>query len=1254
MVSFFVIGENEAYNMKRENQSGIKTPLIVLIVILTVVVSLNIILIRKTESERIKADGQMRLSSIAGRVENSLYQSECLLDSLGMKIEQMIIEEGEADRLLMDFFSKETIVDIGEKSDGRCFNCYAAYNGKLYINGFVPDADFVLEERSWYIEAKKRMGAVNVTDPYIDASTGQMCYTISKLLPDGKTVVGLDFNLVDIQQFIEEMSSNNAGTSMIVNGKGMIIGHSDASFVGDQYSSEDMYKELINKVYMLYGDSFEYHDEGSTYSVFSEKTTYDWYLIVCVKRGFGNDEISGLSLYIIVFMILLAIALVVFFIHNYESKSAAEKALSVKEEFLKNMSSELKQPLDRIINTSQMMTETNEEHEQQTTGLEIHESAKELEQMLNNLLYMSVMKSEEKGEAKEQKKNKAISHRRQILLITVVLIITSAFAIVLNTLTQIDWGDTKMQKETGVYYYQVQEWIDNNRAVLDVIADSIAAQPGFANDYDKAVDYLDAIVSKYDNISVAYLCNPEWEHTVLMNNRWEPESNWHVEERQWYIDTVISDNNFSIAAPYLDEQTGLYCTTLSKIVYDAKGNMIGILGIDYYLDKLIGILGASYTDTGYAFLTDIDGNILNHPYEEYQMKPGYSVNAADLCYRSVFYENSITFIDDFDGKRKVCLAMGEETSGFTVIVVKNFEDIYGNAIVSDILYLAVFALCIIIITVIMRNLTLWQERVNSELKAAAEDAISAGKAKNNFLANMSHEIRTPINAVLGMNEMILRESQDNQILEYASNIQSAGRTLLALINEILDFSKIESGKMEIIPVEYDVSRLISDLVNMVKSRADKKGLVLITEIDGSIPSTLYGDDVRLRQIITNILTNAVKYTPKGNIRLKMHLLDISDGVAKLEVSVSDTGMGIKEEDISKLFTSFQRLDQEKNRNIEGTGLGITIVQKLLNMMDSELHVASVYGVGSTFSFVISQKIINMAPLGDYEKKYIANEQKRMAAEVVKTAPEARVLIVDDNDTNLLVAKSLLKRTLVKVETAGSGKECIEKLKNQLFDIVFLDHMMPEMDGIETLREIRDKELAVGTTFVALTANAVSGAKQIYMEAGFDDYLSKPINGTELENCLFQYLDRSLVEKEEKQERTISLDQDNPLSELGTTLDIHKGVANCGDSKETFVAAVFEFCDNSRCNDLELDYSIKDMRGYMINLKKTGEEAEFLGLTELEEKVRLMQEAVQKGDEIYMNSYHRELIGIYRTIVMNMENAVNQYFEKGFYEEGGNV
>ncbi|MBQ9948588.1 MAG: response regulator [Oscillospiraceae bacterium] len=1211
-----------------------KLSLILLICVLGIIILLNTLLIRRTESERVNAEGQVRLSGIAGRIDNSMYRSECLMDSVAMQIEQILSAGGDTEENLSGYFSDETIAGINESSDGSCFSAYAAYKGKLYINDFIPDETFVLDERSWYIGAKKKMGAAHVTEPYIDASTGEMCYSISKLLPDGETVVGLDFSLNEIQKYIEEMNQDGIGTSLIVNGNGMIVGHSQAELVGSNYKEHPFYNELVNKVFMLYGDSFEYSSEGVKYNIFSEVTNYDWYLVVCVQSniltaGFSIDSIS-----IIAFMVVFAVAIIVFFIRTCLSKAAAERALDVKDEFLKSMSYELKRPLAKIMNQAENLnsSDTNSTN----TGSEISESAKELSQMLDNIISMSAINNFSNTKEEKSTSKKIVNHRRQIILITVILLAASVFAVIFNTNTQVMWGNTKMQKETELYHYQVQEWVSGNKAVLDVIADSIAAQDDFAADYDRSVTYLDNIVSKYDDISVAYLCNPEWEHTVLMNNRWEPDDNWHVEERQWYVDTLISDNNFNISAPYLDEQTGLYCTTLSKIVYDQKGNFIGILGIDYYLDKLIGILGESYTDTGYAFLTDIDGNILNHPYSEYQMTSVSSKNAADLSYRAVLTGDESVIIEDYDGQRRVCLAKTESVSGFKVIVTRNFGEIYGNCISSDVIYIFVFALCIIIINVIMRRLTLWQAKVNRELKEAADNAISAGKAKNNFLANMSHEIRTPINAVLGMNEMIMRESTEKPIVEYAANIQSAGRSLLALINEILDFSKIESGKMEIVNVEYDVSSLINDIVNMIKARADKKKLKFITEIDESIPAVLYGDDVRIKQVITNILTNAVKYTPAGNVRFRMKVLSVRGDSVKLEVSVSDTGIGIREEDLGKLFTSFQRLDQEKNRNIEGTGLGITIVQRLLNMMNSELNVSSVYGVGSTFSFVIEQKVVNADPMGNYERRFAASIVSNDKT-TDKTASNARILVVDDNEMNLLVAKSLLKRTLASVDTAASGKECIEKLKDNIYDIVFLDHMMPEMDGIQTLEKIKEEQLAENTAFIALTANAIHGAKQTYLNAGFDDYLSKPFTGFDIEKCLFSHLNKSLTENVDSNSDNNS---DADASDIGSAFDLDSALAAYDNDTDAYMNAVYDFCDNSRCNDLELDISLKDYKSYRTNLNIAINSADAVGLTELEQTAQELADAIDAGNTEKVQARHNSFIRMYRKATENLEEAVS--------------
>jgi len=427
--------------------------------------------------------------------------------------------------------------------------------------------------------------------------------------------------------------------------------------------------------------------------------------------------------------------------------------------------------------------------------------------------------------------------------------------------------------------------------------------------------------------------------------------------------------------------------------------------------------------------------------------------------------------------------------------------------------------------------------VTEEVEAATKLQI-ASQAKSRFLAQMSHEIRTPINAVLGMNEMILRESKEEEILEYSESIDSAGKTLLSLINSILDFSKIEDGKMDIIPVRYDTASFINDLINSVSQRAEAKGLALWIEVDETLPCAMIGDDVRFSQVIVNLLTNAVKYTEKGSVTLTLKAKERDEEKVHILVAVKDTGIGIKEKDICRLFESFERLDEVRNRNIEGTGLGITIIKNLLDMMGSRLCVESHYGEGSTFSFTITQKIADATPVGDYEKR-LKDSMRQRKPEDLLLALDARILLVDDNDMNLKVAKNLLKLCGIKPDMVSSGEQAIEAMREHMYDIVFLDHMMPGLDGIETLHKMREENLIPETTvMIALTANAVVGAREKYLEEGFADYLSKPIELRQLIHILQSYLPKEALvqqesarEEKERKDQTIVPEQSIQESEI---------------------------------------------------------------------------------------------------------------------------
>ncbi len=407
--------------------------------------------------------------------------------------------------------------------------------------------------------------------------------------------------------------------------------------------------------------------------------------------------------------------------------------------------------------------------------------------------------------------------------------------------------------------------------------------------------------------------------------------------------------------------------------------------------------------------------------------------------------------------------------------------------------------------------TYWK-RYSDNLAERSVKAEEASEAKSIFLANASHNIRTPINAIIGMNEIILRESSESNIIEYATEVERAGKSLLSTINDILDISKIEAGKMDIIDVDYETGTVLSDVIALMLRTAREKGLELRANIDENIPEKLHGDEIRIKQILMNLLSNAVKYTDVGSIECTVKVVKIDSMNVELYFEVKDTGRGIKKEDIAKLCDEFKRIDEKDNRSIEGTGLGMSIVANLLNMMGSKLEVESEFGKGSVFSFNLVQGVLGAEPIGDFEDKYLKKPAKRKRYNSSFVAPDARLLVVDDNRVNLSIVRGLLKNTEIQIDTVGSGEECLEVVKEKRYDIIFLDHMMPGMDGVETLGVLNEMEdnLSCNAVVIVLTANAITGAGSMYKSLGFDDYLSKPIDYKMLERILVDHLPSELV------------------------------------------------------------------------------------------------------------------------------------------------
>ena len=483
-----------------------------------------------------------------------------------------------------------------------------------------------------------------------------------------------------------------------------------------------------------------------------------------------------------------------------------------------------------------------------------------------------------------------------------------------------------------------------------------------------------------------------------------------------------------------------------------------------------------------------------------------------------------------------------------------FTEMPPNYMQSDIMQSIVIVSCII--GIIFKYQTYLYEKQQAKILETDRLLQVANDAKSQFLANMSHEIRTPINGIIGMNTMLLKELDNGNtedVMEYAKNIQSASQTLLSLINDILDISKIESGKMEIVPVEYDLFSILNDCYNMNFIRALEKNLTLNLEIEESLPAILYGDEVHVRQIINNILSNAVKYTEKGSVLLRMRAAEQDEKDVTLRIEVKDTGIGIKEENLEKLFQNFTRVDVEKNRNIEGTGLGLSLTKKLIELMGGEIQVQSEYGVGSVFTVILKQGVASTHKMGSFDEKYRAYIQQEEKISENRVAPSAHVLLVDDVRMNLRVAQGLLSSTLATIDIAGGGEECLKLMHEKKYDIVFLDHMMPGLDGMATLEALKADTTHPNqnTPVIALTANAIVGAKEMYINAGFSDYITKPIQEKEILDIFFKYVpcekctDAALVTGQTAKKTT----ENRSKESQDTVTEIHNENSNTEHSTE---------------------------------------------------------------------------------------------------------
>lgn len=818
---------------------------------------------------------------------------------------------------------------------------------------------------------------------------------------------------------------------------------------------------------------------------------------------------------------------------------------------------------------------------------------------------------------------------------------------------------------------ELETYLDSNKSVVRVTADTVDYMVRTGSTTGEILKYLQeetAILAEQFNENYTGLYG-YIQGRYLDGLAWVPPEGYEPTQRAWYTEAVDGAGEIIIVSPYLDAQTGDIVISICRQLTDKKD----VLSLDMTMNNIQEMVKElKIREKGFGFILNRDGMIIAHADEEKKGTYLTETEEEKEFASRVLQTRDGYFEIDIEGKSSTVFVRPILDQWFVIIAISN-EELYAEHWKQLTVNVLMCTMIFILIAVFyylgnkneqnfsrrMEEMKMEEQRQAYEtrvLKLEKEAADQANKAKSDFLAEMSHEIRTPINAVLGMNEMILRECEraedglpgaDHEdafrsISSCAANIENAGNNLLAIINDILDFSKIEAGRMEITEGRYELSSLLSDVSNMVSFRAREKGLEFRVDADEEIPEALYGDKVRVRQVITNLLSNAVKYTEQGSIRLQVRSKEkkyTAGGTVTLLITVFDTGIGIREEDIGNLFGKFQRLDLTRNSTIEGTGLGLAITHSLVTMMDGTIRVESEYGKGSAFTVTLPQKVVSCEPMGNIKateagcgtgaKKYRASFR----------APGARVLIVDDTLMNLEVTAGLLKKTGIRSDTAQSGPEALRLLEKTAYDAVIMDQRMPGMDGTEVLRRLRGMTDNPNekTPVICMTADAIIGARERYTAEGFTDYLPKPVSGETLERMLLKYLPKEKVTEMRQTEAepaitlpaSITEDRYLPLREAG--MNAGTGLAYCQQDTAFYESLLKEYARSApeKTRNLQQYFESRDWKQYGIQVHALKSTSRMIGAETLAKAAEALEKAAKEENGTYITNHHAGTMEQYR-------------------------
>lgn len=1255
--------------LKNQSKTNLAVSVLITFFFLAIIITYNILLYSSV-SENVLRRGQLAAERSAKEFDTFLSDCSNAITLAEYTLDDLIISGSSGEEIQK--FLKQQTASLKHTIGQETTVLYAYINGQIYDGtDWVPEPDYDATTRPWYIKAMADRGNFVVVDPYLDARTGNILMTISKTMSDGESVVALDVTMEYVQAVTEQQSRAGGNLiEMVLDSGTNVVAHSDPSELGKSYRQETgtLGSVIARNLKGNTDQFFEFTFDGKHYTAYIVPINGSWFSISVVDSSEEYAPLTMLHIIGILVSALIIAAIVLIMIRsgskeiianrlNAQLSSAADIYMSLGDIDLendslipiKNINTEFVRNMDAdpnsVSSTFRYLMESLPDNPTKQAAIDFTDFSSLDERMKdkNDILleYMSFGGKWVRARfvASVRKPDGKLSH-----VLWMLEDIDAEKRIRDNLTEKAEKLTNQLSSAADIYISLCELDIPNNSAVAIRNANPAIAQAVEAGKDGKmqetffgimrglpdsptkqaAIDFcdlsvIDEKIGDGNTLTVEYLSYGN----IWVRGRYvvsQRDENGRITHVLWMLENIDTEkrsrDKMSAVAEKLNNQmssiAGIYMTLSDFDLTNDTFSMVRA-STNKSVTDLVGEYSENAQQTLYAVMQKITDESAWPTVREFMDLGTIEERLGDKRSITIEYPSN-----EKTWRRARFIESERSSDGRLLHVLLVAEDIDK------------------------------EKRDRDKLIDISERAVAANEAKSAFLSNMSHEIRTPINAVLGMNEMVLRESSDPAVISYSESIRTAGNTLLGLINDILDFSKIEAGKMEIIPVDYDLATVLSDLVNMIQTRLDAKGLMLVTDFDRSMPHLLHGDEVRLKQIITNILTNAVKYTEQGSVTFGVtyeKLPDEPDSML-LKVAIKDTGIGIKPEDMSKLFSKFERIEEERNRTIEGTGLGMSITQSLLSMMNSKLDVSSVYGEGSVFGFTLKQQVRKWDAIGDYAEAHKHSVASRKKYHEKFTAPDAKILVVDDTRMNLLVFTSLLKSTQVKIDTAESGEDGIALALKNKYDIIFLDHMMPHKDGIETLKEMKavPSNPNLKTPTVCLTANAISGAREKYIEAGFDDYLTKPIESAKLEEMICEYLPEeklhTAASAAEPKERPKAVIPDGifDITELDTIAGIH----NAG-SEELYLEMLKAYAEmmNGYVDGIEsywLDADIKNLT-IMVHSLKSASRA--VGAEWIKRYAQRIENAGDAGDDDTINKEIEDLLFRCRSLGAAITSAVGE-------------